>query len=135
MYLQYTFFPNNSDKPVQEWCQLGLIDKMDGGYLMNGRGFTQINFDPKQLIFIGGHWIDLSKFPVRLDYLLVEYGENNFEITKYEFDANYYNIVFSKPHHFMLEYNRRTSICTAYSFKPLPQEFADKLDLINVSIA
>lgn len=134
MNLQYTFFPDNSSEPVQEWCELGLVDKMNGGYLLNSKGFTQLNFDPKQLIFIGSHWIDLDKFPVRLDYLLQKYGEV-FEISQFEFSSNYYNIFFTKPYQFLLEYNRRNFVCTAYAIKNLPQEFVDNLELINVSVA
>lgn len=135
MYLQYSYFPKDSAEPLTEWCQLGLIDQMEGGYLLNSKGFTLLNFDPKQLIYIGGQWVDLSKFPVRLDYLLQKYGEQNFEISQVIIKRKLYSLSFKKPYNILLEYDGKSCVCTMYSIdKNISDEFVNDLALINVSI-
>ncbi len=133
MYIQYTFFPNASSEPVQEWCQLGLVDKMSDGYLLNSKGFTQINFNPQQLIYIGGQWVDLSKFPVRLDYLLQKYGKDYFEISCYSVSPKYVELSFVQPSYFSLCYDVRKSVCYCNCMS-LSESLLSDLSLINVSL-
>lgn len=76
-YHKYQSFTPDELPNADELCELDLITKLpDGSYLLNNSGFTQLNFNPSNLIDVNGTWIDLSKFgDLRLDLLLQRFPD------------------------------------------------------------